>query len=64
MKRATTVAVVVAVSLVLAAGAMAAVTSYVSNPHSNSVDWANAVTAAGVTITSLDLNGLPTTTTL
>jgi len=37
---------------------MAAVTSYVSNPHTNSTDWATAVTGAGGVITTIDFDNL------
>jgi hypothetical protein len=53
------VAVVVAVSLVLAAGqAEGAVTGYVSSPQTNSADWANAVTTAGGAITDINFDYL------
>lgn len=38
----------------------AAVTAYVNNPHTNSTDWANAVTAAGGTINNLSFDDIPT----
>lgn len=38
----------------------AALTGYVSNPQTNSVNWTNAVTAAGGTIDNINFNGIST----
>ncbi|MFA6187596.1 MAG: PEP-CTERM sorting domain-containing protein [Phycisphaerae bacterium] len=58
MKKLLTICAVVLMAAVGQAGA--ALTGYVSNPQTNSVDWTNAVTAAGGTITNLNFNDIST----
>lgn len=46
--------------LLMSVGQVGAVlTAYVDNPHTNSVDWANAVTAAGGRIVNLNFDDIP-----
>jgi flagellar hook-associated protein FlgK len=52
----------VAICMMVAGTASAAITGYVSNPTTNSIDWGNAVTALGATInTSVNFNSIPGT---
>ena len=58
MKNIVTICAVVLMMAVGQAGAT--LTGYVSNPQTNSVNWTNAVTAAGGTIDNINFNDIST----
>lgn len=54
------VTICTAALIAIASQASAVLTPYVNNPHTNSPDWTNAVTAAGGTISTINFNDIAT----